>query len=179
MGDALGGYRDYVVLISLGRRGERGFRLRPFQMDQLMAGRGKWALLCQNERRHFTMGIYGLQVALKEGSSSAIIQLAQLFLELRVETFHGTVDDLDVEFNLLTRALVLLTLMLGHDRENHLRWISPDDTIMLNFRLGNGDLLQVSITCRTDALFLNFLNGRHAFGLRGDSNTLDSLLGDD
>ena len=148
-------------------------------MDQLMAGRGKWALLCQNERRHFTVGIYGLKVLLKLGSSSAIIQKALLFLLLRIETFHGTVDDLDVEFNLLTRALVLLTLMLCHDRENHLSWISPDDTIVLNFCLGNGDLLQVSITCRTDALLLNFLNGRSVFGLRGDSVALDSLLSDD
>lgn len=144
-----------------------------------MAGRGKWALLCQNERRHFTVGIYGLKVPLKLGSSSAIIQKALLFLLLRIETFHGTVDDLDVEFNLLTRALVLLTLMLCHDRENHLSWISPDDTIVLNFCLGNGDLLQVSITCRTDALLLNFLNGRSVFGLRGDSVALDSLLSDD
>ena len=125
------------------------------------------------------MGIYGLKVPLKLGSSSAIIQKALLFLLLRIETFHGTVDDLDVEFNLLTRALVLLTLMLCHDRENHLSWISPDDTIVLNFCLGNGDLLQVSITCRTDALLLNFLNGRSVFGLRGDSVALDSLLSDD
>ena len=59
------------------------------------------------------MGIHSLQVTLEEGSS-AIIRLAQ-FLELRVETLHGTVDDLDVEFDLLTRTVMLLILMLSHD----------------------------------------------------------------